>query len=79
MLAERGCQTCHSLEKDRPYLQSYQQGNPQSFVSSFGTVKKDLCQTCHTSNMARQDCLTCHTYHVHGVVTPTMDTKLPTE
>jgi hypothetical protein len=79
ILAERGCQTCHSLEKGRPYLQSYQQGNPQSFVSSFGTVKKDLCQTCHTSNMARQDCLTCHTYHVHGVVTPIMDTKLPTE
>lgn len=79
ILAERGCQTCHSLEKGRPYLQSYERGNPHSFASNFGTVKKDLCQTCHTSNMARQDCLTCHTYHVHGVVTPIMDSKLPTE
>jgi hypothetical protein len=71
----RGCLTCHSLEKGRPYLKSYEKGNPQSFVSNFGAVKKDLCQTCHTSSMARQDCLTCHKYHVEGATTPMMDTK----
>ncbi|HEX2841686.1 hypothetical protein [Hyphomicrobium sp.] len=75
----RGCLSCHELEKDRPYLKSYEQGNPQSFVSNFGDVKRDLCQTCHTSTMARQDCLLCHTYHVNGVVTPIMSTKLPTQ
>ena len=60
-----------------PYLKSYEQGDPQTFVSSFGAIHKDLCQTCHTSNMARQDCLTCHKYHVNGVVTPAMITKIP--
>jgi hypothetical protein len=79
MLENRGCLACHNLEKDRPYLKSYEQGNPQSFVSNFGAVKKDLCQTCHTSTMARQDCLLCHKYHVNGVITPIMNTRIPTE
>jgi hypothetical protein len=79
MLESRGCLACHNLEKDRPYLTSYEQGNPQSFVSNFGDVKKDLCQTCHTSSMARQDCLLCHKYHVNGVVTPIMSTRIPAE
>ena len=77
MLENRGCLTCHSLEKGRPYLKSYEQGNPQSFASNFGAVKKDLCQTCHTSSMARQDCLLCHKYHVNGAITPIMNTRTP--
>ena len=79
VLETRGCLACHSLEKGRPYLQSYEQGNPKSFMSNFGAVKKDLCQTCHTSSMARQDCLLCHKYHVNGVITPFMSTKIPVE
>ena len=77
VLENRGCLTCHNLEKGRPYLKSYEQGNPQTFVSNFGAVKKELCQTCHTSSMARQDCLLCHKYHVNGVTTPIMNTKIP--
>ncbi|HEX6609138.1 MAG TPA: hypothetical protein VF051_00030 [Hyphomicrobiaceae bacterium] len=79
ILDNRGCLTCHSLEKNRPYLESYAQGNPQTFVSNFGAVNKDLCQTCHTSSKTRQDCLTCHKYHVNGVITPIMNTKLPAQ
>ena len=78
-LEERGCLTCHALEKGVPYLKSYEHGNPQSFASNFGPVKKDLCQTCHTSGKARQDCLTCHQYHVNDVITPIMKTKNPTQ
>jgi hypothetical protein len=79
ILENRGCLTCHNLERGRPYLKSYEQGSPQNFVSNFGAVKKDLCQTCHTSSMARQDCLLCHKYHVNGVITPIINTKIPTE
>ena len=77
ILENRGCLTCHNLERDRPYLKSYEQGNPQNFVSNFGAVKKDLCQACHTSRMARQDCLLCHKYHVNGVITPVMKYETP--
>jgi hypothetical protein len=79
IIEDRGCLTCHNLEKARPYLKSYEQGNPQNFVPSFSEVKKDLCQTCHTSSRARQDCLLCHDYHVNGVITPIMSTKLPAQ
>ena len=79
ILENRGCLTCHKLEKGRPYLKSYEQGNPQNFVSNFGVVKKELCQTCHTTNAARQDCLTCHKYHLNGVITPIMNTKIPAQ
>jgi hypothetical protein len=79
VLENRGCLTCHSLEKGRPYLESYAQGNPGNFASNFGAVKRELCQTCHTSSMARQDCLLCHKYHVNGVATPIMSTKIPIE
>jgi hypothetical protein len=79
IMENRGCLTCHNLEKGRPYLKSYEQENPLRFTPSFGSVSKDLCQTCHTSSMASQDCLTCHKYHVNGVSTPVMNTKLPAE
>ena len=79
ILENRGCLTCHELEKGPPYLKSYEQGSPQNFVSNFGEVKKDLCQTCHNDSTARQDCLLCHKYHVNGVITPIMSTKIPTQ
>jgi Doubled CXXCH motif (Paired_CXXCH_1) len=76
-MQDRGCLTCHSLQKGRPYLKSYEQGNPHEFTSNFGAVSKDLCQTCHATNKVRQDCMTCHKYHVNGVITPIMNTKIP--
>jgi hypothetical protein len=77
IMDNRGCLTCHGLEKSSPYLKSYEQGNPWKFASSFGAVKKELCQTCHTSGEARQDCLLCHKYHVNGAAAPIMNTKIP--
>ncbi len=60
-----------------PYLKSYEQGNPHSFSLGFGLVEKGVCQNCHTSGMARQDCLLCHKYHVNGVISPVVETKIP--
>ena len=79
ILENRGCLTCHNLEKERPYLQSYERGDPRTFASNFSAVNKGLCQTCHTRNVARQDCLLCHKYHVHGVSMPMMNTRIPVE
>jgi hypothetical protein len=79
VLDDRGCLTCHSPAKGNPYLRSYEQGDPRHFASNFNAAKKELCQTCHTSGMARQDCLLCHKYHLNGATTPMMSTKVPTE
>jgi hypothetical protein len=76
MKDDRGCLTCHNLQKSPSYLKTYEQSDPHVFEASFGVVKKDLCQSCHTTNKARQNCLTCHRYHVNGVNTPIMSTKI---
>lgn len=75
----RGCLTCHKLEKNQPYLKNYEQGDPGHAVSNFASVRKDTCQTCHQTGMARQDCLNCHTYHVNGALMPIMTTKIPAQ
>jgi hypothetical protein len=62
-----------------PYLKSYEQSNPHIFAPEFNAVKKDLCQSCHNRSEARQDCQTCHKYHVNGVITPITKTKLPNQ
>jgi hypothetical protein len=78
LLEDKGCLSCHALEKGRSPLKSYEQGDPTVFVSNFGGVKKDVCQSCHATGMARQDCSLCHTYHVNGAATAIMKTKIPT-
>lgn len=60
-----------------PYLKSYEQGDPRTFSSGFAPVNKETCQACHNSTQARQDCLTCHTYHVNGVTATILSTKNP--
>lgn len=77
LTGNRGCLTCHELEKGQPYLKSYEQSDPHTFAPEFGGVKKEVCQTCHKSSMARQDCLLCHKYHVNDVITPITNTTLP--
>ncbi|MGI9409750.1 MAG: hypothetical protein ACR2OV_06735, partial [Hyphomicrobiaceae bacterium] len=79
IMDDRGCLTCHTLEKSRPYLKSFKQGDPQKFTSNFNDVKIKLCQGCHTDEKSRQDCLLCHNYHVNGVITPTINTKIPAQ
>lgn len=74
-----GCLTCHKLKADTNFMKNYEHGNPEQVQSSFGTIKKDLCQTCHTAGQVRQDCLTCHKYHVHSVGTPVLNTGIPTQ
>jgi hypothetical protein len=58
---------------------SFEQGVPKTFTSNFDPVKRAICQTCHNNTKARQDCQNCHSYHVNGVVTPPMQTKLPAQ
>lgn len=75
----RGCLTCHTLERDRSYQKTFEQGNPLVAASNFKNVEKELCQTCHTTGKARQDCLTCHVYHLNGANSPKMLTRIPVE
>jgi hypothetical protein len=74
-----GCLTCHDLKRDGAFEQSYKRDDPRGSTGSFKPVEKQLCQTCHKQDVARQDCLLCHKYHVNGTVTPIMSTKVPSK
>jgi hypothetical protein len=74
---DKGCLTCHRLQQGVPHGKTFEQGDPHSFVTAFSQVDKELCQTCHKRGVARQDCMLCHKYHINGIVTPIMETKLP--
>ena len=63
VLGERGCLTCHELEPV-----SAEPTAP--LASSFGPIRVESCQTCHTSERASDRCLTCHDYHA---VRPVME------
>lgn len=77
VVKDGGCLNCHDLAKGKSYLQSYQHGDPSSHASNFAPVEKERCQTCHNTAAARQDCLTCHKYHVERPRPPTLHTTIP--
>lgn len=72
-----GCLTCHALDDKAGFMDSYKALDPKNFRSNFKPVKKQSCSECHGNNVAREDCLLCHTYHVDGVTTPITMTKIP--
>jgi hypothetical protein len=74
VIDKRGCLACHALERKRNYLKGYEQGDPRTFVKEFTNMDKKLCQACHTTGVARQDCLLCHKYHLNGAATPILST-----
>ncbi len=74
---EKGCLTCHDLSDAKGFQETYKGHDPYVFVPNFKPVPKEKCMTCHGNNVARDDCLLCHKYHVNGVATPITATKVP--
>lgn len=77
VVKEKGCLTCHDMSGAKGYQDTYKGHDPAKFVSNFKPVKRETCASCHGKEQARQDCLLCHKYHVDGVATPIMQTKIP--
>jgi hypothetical protein len=71
LLDTSGCQTCHpmngTVSPGKAALASASATSPRdasSFHSSFMTIDKRTCATCHRPNQVRDDCLVCHNYHI---------------
>jgi hypothetical protein len=64
LMDEKGCLHCHQVNKDANVASGYADRDPQTFVSSFLPMQKAICQQCHNGKSVRDDCLTCHQYHV---------------
>jgi hypothetical protein len=71
MLGDKGCATCHHLDRKADYQSGFAGRDPHTFVSNFGNLRRDACAECHTSGVADDNCTLCHRYHV-GEFTPTL-------
>ena len=58
-----GCRTCHKLDQDAQYAESFNQSDPHHFQSNFQPIDQEACAQCHNEGQVRQDCQLCHVYH----------------
>jgi len=58
-----GCRTCHKLDEDADYAESFSQSDPHHFQSNFNPIDQEACAQCHNEGQVRQDCQLCHVYH----------------
>ncbi len=68
------CETCHGLQDREPVLRKSDfvlddwMPNPDfTHPSTIGlnSVNRESCAACHTPKLAGDNCLQCHSYHVH--------------
>ena len=70
LLGEKGCRTCHVLNEQADVGRGFMGADhslntdPRFFESSFTSMGKATCATCHVQKAAGDSCLTCHNYHV---------------
>ena len=77
LFGDKGCLTCHTVNSEAKYRDTYKALDPKVFKSNFKPVEQQLCTDCHQNKAAGESCLLCHNYHVDDVVTPIMNTKVP--
>ena len=70
LLGGHQCGTCHALDLDSKYQQSYLTPDhalridASGYTSNFLPIEKETCVACHTASKAGDSCLLCHNYHV---------------
>ena len=64
LLGQKGCLTCHAFDSEADYLGGFKKAIASEYASNFMPVKRTLCATCHTGELAGDTCTSCHNYHV---------------
>ena len=72
-----GCSLCHQLDAKADYAAAYKPGATAKPVSNFKPIQRVTCAQCHTTQVAGDECTTCHRYHWTSVRTPLLMTRLP--
>ena len=70
----KGCVTCHEINRDADYKQSYSDNDWTTFTSNFHLLNREVCAECHVADEAGDACTDCHNYHVG----PSAPLSLPT-
>lgn len=63
-VGDDGCITCHQLNENTQYQESYKQRNPDEFIANFAPMKREGCAECHFEQSAGDTCTQCHEYHI---------------
>jgi hypothetical protein len=76
------CTTCHVLDPEAKYADSFKTPDARNFASNFNGIKKETCMQCHGARAVeqekgrvREDCLLCHVYHRSPGLTRSMLAK----
>ena len=64
LLKEEGCYTCHKVNPKAEFNKAYKGFDPSVFESNFYSLKKSTCVRCHQEGQVKDNCLTCHNYHI---------------
>lgn len=73
---DEGCVSCHALNPEAKYLDSYKLNDPNTFAANFAPLKRDFCSTCHVKDAAGDACTMCHRYHIGEFTTKPMATRM---
>ena len=68
-VGDEGCITCHRLNDDPNYQESFKHRDPNQFVANFAPMNQEVCADCHIAESAGDNCTQCHRYHVGEFVT----------
>ena len=71
LLGDKGCSTCHQLNRKSDYQSAFSGRDPRKFESNFTSLRREGCAECHTPKVAGDACTLCHRYHV-GEFSPTL-------
>lgn len=63
-VGDDGCVTCHQLNENTQYQESYKERDPHKFVANFAPMKRETCAECHVEKSAGDNCTMCHAYHI---------------
>jgi len=64
LIKDKGCMTCHSMNKKADFKLAYEGVDATKFESNFHPIKKSTCIQCHQSGQVSESCTTCHRYHI---------------
>lgn len=65
---DAGCLACHRIDPEADYAGYFADTartfDAAAFASNFTAIDRDTCMQCHRPGAIRDDCQTCHTYHL---------------
>ena len=68
LIGAKTCVKCHELQSTKTeFMKTYEAGDPVNYTPNFKPLDKSVCASCHSQQVAWENCTLCHGYHVFDV------------